>query len=55
MGQRNGSMYWWNIRGDSDILDDLRYIDERGRDGGFNSDHNISSGDTTWEIWDTRY
>jgi len=38
MGQRNGSMYWWNIRGDSDILDDLRYIDERGRDGVFNSD-----------------
>lgn len=31
-------MYWWNIRGDSDILDDLRYIDERGRDGGFNND-----------------
>lgn len=38
MGQRNGSMYWWNIRGDSDISDDLRYIDERGRDGGFNND-----------------
>jgi hypothetical protein len=31
-------MYWWNIRGDSDISDDLRYIDERGRDGGFNND-----------------
>jgi hypothetical protein len=31
-------MYWWNIRGDSDISDDLRYIDERERDGGFNND-----------------
>src|SRR5664280_2284880 len=38
MGQRNGNIYWRNIRGNSDISDDLRYIDERGRDGVFNSD-----------------